>query len=181
MDWTLKSLLRVMRSGTHNDQLERLRRMGVIDKNNDLVSGSGAVKTHIEHTTMDDDNVSRGQLDIDTRLNELGKLENGWFEGDGCALSADGVAWVAVKLKDAEKSGMPRPYIYPTLDGGIQVEWSFHGAAEVSAEINLGTHNADLVGVHIKTGAVSDKRIDLDAPHGIDALIAFVNNHIPYS
>jgi hypothetical protein len=36
--WTRESLLNILSSGTLDERLDRLRRMGVIDKNNNLVS-----------------------------------------------------------------------------------------------------------------------------------------------
>lgn len=120
----------------------------------------------------------KAQLDVEKRLGELGKLAKGWLNGEGVPLDGAGVTWMADTLKAAEGSGLPRPYLYPTPEGGLQAEWSFHGA-EVSAEIDLATHQAELVGVHTKTGASSDKKINLGTTRGIDELVAFVNKYAP--
>jgi len=100
------------------------------------------------------------------------------LDGEGAVLDRDALLWVATTLKAAEHTGLPRPYLYPTPDGDLQAEWSFHGA-EVSAEINLTSHEARLVGVHTKTGASKDKMVPLDAPRGLSDFVNFVNLYAP--
>ena len=67
----------------------------------------------------------------ESRLLELCQLEDGWLDGEGLAMNAEtrDSAWEI--CKSVEKDGYPRPGIYPTPEGGIQLEWLLgepHGA-----------------------------------------------------
>jgi hypothetical protein len=60
------------------------------------------------------------------RLDELRALRDGWIEGEGLPPNAVVVArareiLVRLLVEDRE---LPRPKVYPTHDGGIQVEWT---------------------------------------------------------
>lgn len=133
---------------------------------------------HVAQVQYAENEALKEQLDIETRLRELGDLSDGWFDGKGVAFNPQELDWVAQTLRVAEASGLPRPYLYPTPDGDVQAEWSFLGA-EVSAEISLKSQDAHLVGVHTKTGASADRRIPLSSQRGLTDLVAFVNSYAP--
>lgn len=132
----------------------------------------------IDHVQYAEDEVLKERLDIEKRLQELGALGEGWFDGRGKAFDEASLAWVATTLKAAESTGLPRPYLYPTPEGAVQAEWSFVGA-EVSAEISLDSQEAHLVGVHTKTGAHDDRIIPLNTPRGMTDFVAFVTRFAP--
>lgn len=71
------------------------------------------------------------------RLNELSQLEDGWFDGEGLAPLADSMSW----LEEAwctHAAHLPEPYIYPTLEGGLSLEWDKPGNG-LTLELDLAT------------------------------------------
>lgn len=85
-------------------------------------------------------------------------------------LSKGGLAWLEAQLTCACIAGMPMPWIYPTDDGNVSLEWRF-GSWSPSLEVNvvhrLGQfHTCDVA----STDGDHDEReftdIDLHDPEG---------------
>lgn len=77
-------------------------------------------------------------LDIPARLNELRKLEDGWLDGEGLAPNDDALSRLAASFDRYYPRGLPLPHVYPTIEGGVQAEWSIQ-SNEVSLNVNLST------------------------------------------
>jgi hypothetical protein len=75
-------------------------------------------------------------LDIPSRLDEFARLEDGWLEGIGRAPDKHGLAWLAAEFERQYPDDLPRPYLYPMEDGGVQAEWVL-GDAEASLDIDI--------------------------------------------
>lgn len=116
--------------------------------------------------------------DVGARLAALATLAPGWLDGDGAAVDRAALEWLRERLGEAEEAGLPRPYLYPTLEGHVQAEWSFPGA-EVSALFDAEGKRASCVGVHTKSGAQRDADLQLDTPAGVAPLVAFVLGFTP--
>ena len=127
----------------------------------------------IEDVTYAEDEALKLQLDVDKQLEALAQLPDGWFNGEGAALDRPGLAWLAQVLKHAEAEGLRRPYLYPMPDGRLQAEWS-HPDAEVSAEIDVVAHTAEVSAVMVRNYATRDEVIDLADESGIEQLVNFV-------
>ena len=84
-------------------------------------------------------NIVEDPLDISLQLADIRTLEDGWLDGDGSAPSQSGVDWIESRLNRYLPADFPRPYLYPTAYGGIQVEWSIK-SNDVSLEIDLDSH-----------------------------------------
>lgn len=77
--------------------------------------------------------LSRTLGDAMRRLDELGQLEDGWLDGEGQGPNELNIILIKQRLQTlVEQFDVPIPYLYPTVDGGIQAEWSL-GSWEVSA------------------------------------------------
>ena len=108
---------------------------------------------------------------IGQRLEELKKLEDGWAdgmqpavqwgEGYGRAPSVSALDWLAGQFRSRYRSTLPHPYLYPTPEGGIQVEWSI-GSHEVSLEIDLEAYTAEWHSVNIETGKFNERGLNLN-------------------
>ena len=67
---------------------------------------------------------------LTARIEEIGRLEDGWLDGDGKAPKwaflqrAERAVWHIV-----EATGLDRPHVYPTPEGGLQAEWEVRGVA----------------------------------------------------
>jgi len=103
-----------------------------------IVQGIGRFNRHnriqsiesIEHISVLDAN------DVGARLDELRTLKHGWLDGKGQAPSQEGLDWLARHFAEQYPDDLPVPYLYPTAEGGVQVEWSLEGR-ELSLEIDL--------------------------------------------
>lgn len=115
----------------------------------------------VEHITPLD------PLDIETRLEELALLQDGWLDGKGRALDKASLIRLA-QLFDARFSAdLPLPHLYPTPEGGVQAEWTL-GSWEVSLEISLPDLAADYQAVHTATGETREQTLSLAAEDGAD-------------
>ena len=80
--------------------------------------------------------------DVPSSLYKLGKLKDGWLDGDGVALDHEGLKWLEKAFVDNYPDNLPLPYTYPTPDGDIQMEWIFSNI-EIELEVNLKSHRAE--------------------------------------
>lgn len=60
---------------------------------------------------------------VHARLNELAALKPGWLDGEGPALSPTVLATAAV-VAESTAQWAGNTSVYPTPDGGVQIEWS---------------------------------------------------------
>lgn len=119
----------------------------------------------------------RAALDVQARLHELALLSDGWFDGDGLKPSEAGLAWFSNSWTTHWPTGIPLPYLYPTLAGGLQLEWSF-ATASASIDIDLARRVAELMVSRTADGDVLDEGvIDLTAPEGWKTLADAVRRH----
>ncbi|MEW2042651.1 hypothetical protein AB0885_37535, partial [Streptomyces sp. NPDC005534] len=68
------------------------------------------------------------------RLSELHDLESGWLDGVGRQVSRKVLREVESLLLEFLDEQVQRPYIYPTEDGGVQLEWPY-AAGEVTLTV----------------------------------------------
>ena len=85
-------------------------------------------------------------LDVAAQLDDFRTLKDGWLNGDGVAPDHEGLDWLAnqfVRLYPSDD--LPLPYVYPTVEGGVNIEWDL-GGEEVSFEIDLSARNGEWCG-----------------------------------
>lgn len=99
--------------------------LGHFDKHDKLVSFES-----IEHISVLD------QLDVPSRLEELSMLEAGWLNGEGIGMKKEDLAWFAELFENNYNPALPLPYLYPTPQGGVQLEWTFENH-DISLNIDL--------------------------------------------
>lgn len=85
-------------------------------------------------------------------------------------LSKSGLAWLEAQLTRACIAGMPMPWIYPTPDGNVSLEWRF-GSRVPSLEVNvvhrLGQfHTCDVASTDGDHDERSYDDVDLHEPEG---------------
>ena len=91
-------------------------------------------------------------LDVTAQLDDLRNLRDGWADGTqtagdwgngyGKAPNHEALDWLDAKFAEEYPDGLPRPYIYPTPEGGVQMEWSI-GSYEAEIEVHLLDHTAE--------------------------------------
>jgi len=98
-----------------------------------------------------------------SRLDELRELKDGWLDGSGRSLNSTDLARFESLFAAQYSSELPRPFVYPTTEGGIQLEWT-SGSIEVSIEVELHTGKGQYHHLDLATGAAIDLSIDLHQP-----------------
>jgi hypothetical protein len=101
-------------------------------------------------------------LDVGARLDELGLLQNNWIEG-AKAPSRTGLNWFQHEFDQRFDGGLPSPHIYPTVSGGIQLEWS-DDDSEVTVEVNVATKKALWHLVSLDDEEDEERTLDLGLP-----------------
>lgn len=112
----------------------------------------------VEHVSLLD------PLDVPARLEEIALLKNGWLEGKGAAPPKEGLEWLSRTFASQYPDDLPLPYIYPTPEGGIQLEWTL-GTTDVSLEIDLIAHSAHWHAMDLPTEEESSRALRLDEPN----------------
>lgn len=74
--------------------------------------------------------------DYDARLRELARLTPGWLGGRGTTVSHAALAAARGMIQWVERERLPEPWIYPTEDGAVQLEWEQAGGIEVVVSAN---------------------------------------------
>ena len=78
--------------------------------------------------------------DIDQQVESLRAVSPGWANGEGEAINAEGLTWLHEALLTKISFGdATMPYLYPTEDGNVSVEWTI-GTTIADLEIDLHTH-----------------------------------------
>jgi len=90
----------------------------------------------VEHAALLD------PLDVPIRLQELAKLKDGWFDGEGKPLPEQGLAWFSGSFAANFDSELSLPYLYPTPEGMLRAEWTIRDW-EISMDVNLNTKSVE--------------------------------------
>ena len=102
-------------------------------------------------------------LAVASQLDDLRRMRDGWLDGEGVAPSHTGLSWLSERFGQYYFEGLPRPYIYPTLEGGVQAEWTL-GSREISLTVDFSSRNGEWSWVDIETGSNAEQDFDLDSP-----------------
>lgn len=62
-------------------------------------------------------------LDVSLRINNLLKLENNWYEGQGKSLNKEKLTIFGNYFNSYFNNNLPLPAIFPKINGDIQLEW----------------------------------------------------------
>lgn len=95
------------------------------------------------------------------RLEDLSHLRKGWFNGEGEALNSSAVQWFSQLFDQNYDSSLDLPYVYPTPDGNIQLEWSIE-KNEISMEVNLTEKTVEINLLNIQSKEEENKFFNLD-------------------
>lgn len=90
-------------------------------------------------------------LDIPAQLGDLRSMEDGWLDGEGRAPAPAFIDWLVEGFANHYPDAAEPPHLYPTVEGGVQAEWSLGGH-----EVSLRFHPRD------RTGEWHDLALDSD-------------------
>jgi hypothetical protein len=102
-------------------------------------------------------------LDVSVRLKNLSKLKDGWFNGEGKGFAKNSLEQLEGYFYNNYPQDQPLPAIFPTPNGDIQMEWSINDI-EISLEVNLITHDAELMTVDTKSGDSQVDKVNISVP-----------------
>ena len=110
-------------------------------------------------------------LDVPAQLDELRKLKDGWADGIqhpsdwgsgyGKAPSHEGLDWIGDALEREYPDDLPFPRIYPTPEGGVQMEWTL-GRFEAEIEVNLEDRVGEWLWIEVTSEEDGEAILNLD-------------------
>lgn len=103
-----------------------------------VISGIGIYSKNGKLTQIEsvDEFITLDPRDIGARLEEIAALRSGWHEGQGHAFPRARLKWLWSVLDTTYPDTLPLPYIYPTPNGELSLEWSENGH-EISLELDI--------------------------------------------
>ena len=119
--------------------------------------------------------VATAPLDVAAQLADLAQLEDGWFDGEGCAPDRESLAWLADRFERCWPRDLPLPYLFPTVEGGVQAEWSLP-PYEISLEVDLGMGTGEWHALNLETDAADTRTCGL----GSDAEWAWLAGRVAH-
>ena len=104
-------------------------------------------------------------LDIGSQLDDFRLLKSGWYDGEnGVPFHAQELDWLTATWEWLQPDSVALPYIYPTVSGEIQAEWSF-GHHEIVLKIDLKKHHGHWHYMNMESENNDEERtLDLDIP-----------------
>lgn len=99
---------------------------------------------------------------IKDKLNELKSLQTGWLDGEGKSLDHQALDRLAHNFAQYYPEDLPLPFVFPTIDGGVQFEWpTWKPTPEI--EIDLHTMHGQFT--------YDDIIVDLNSNEGWNELV----------
>lgn len=109
------------------------------------------------------------------RIDELRLLKPGWLDGRGEVPTPDQFSWLEGFFSHGYPSSLAAPLIFPTAEGGVQLEWTL-GAAEITLEVDLSSKQGELHSYDFSSEEEVFKPIDMGDPAGREELHAFIKD-----
>ncbi len=135
-----------------NGGIVMLQGIGRFNRNNRLQSIDS-----VEHISLLDAN------DVLVQLDELRSLENGWLDGEGVAPGKEGLDWLVGYFETYYSDELPVPCIYPTPEGGVQIEWALNGY-EITLAVNIDTRQGEFHALNMSNDDEIIKSLDFNKP-----------------
>lgn len=109
------------------------------------------------------------------QVEDLRRLTDGWLDGEGLAPDPGQLTRLADQFDAHYPDDAPHPYVYPTPDGNIQVEWTF-GAIEAEVVITLSSGAAAWSCLDTDTMALAEQDLDPNKPDHWQWLVDKLNS-----
>jgi hypothetical protein len=92
------------------------------------------------------------ELDVPARIDDLRLLKDGWMDGRGGRLSPEGLDWFVSSFQSEFTGDLPLPYVYPTEEGGLRLEWEV-ASLDLSVNIDLNAKTGVFHSLNCETDA----------------------------
>ena len=117
-------------------------------------------------------------LDVSLRINNLLKLENNWYEGQGKALNKEHLTKFENLFNSYFDNKLSLPAIFPKIDGNIQLEWK-KDTKNIIVDINLSSLSSDFFYYNDSNDSdEKEEKIALDNKEGWNSLNNLIETHI---
>lgn len=97
------------------------------------------------------------------RLDEFRDMRNGWLEGEGSAPSHAGLDWLVDRFTRHFPNEAPLPYVYPTVGGGIRMEWPQEDNVLI-LEADIEAHKGEWLRFSRSSEDCMERTLELDNP-----------------
>jgi hypothetical protein len=111
------------------------------------------------------------------RLDEMAILNDGWLNGEGFKLHSIGLSWFKSTWDKLWPKHVIEPYVYPTLDGSVSLEWDAKDIS-ICVEVNLSTRQAELIVQEDYLVLLENYEIDLTAIEAWEQMAQTVHGFI---
>lgn len=95
------------------------------------------------------------------QIENLKKLEDGWYDGYGKAPTIEGLQWLNDRLDIYLDMDLTTPAIFPSFEGGVHIEF-IENRNDISIDINLISKQASLSYLNLDTQEDDDVEYDLN-------------------
>lgn len=99
------------------------------------------------------------------RLDELGKLQPGWNSYGAPSISANARTTAYYLLRQLAGPNTPRPYLVPTSDGSVQIEWHTRGI-----DLEIRVLSSTRIGVCFEDSLSEDDPMELELEYDLTKL-----------
>ena len=157
------------------DELDHILKEGA-DQERLLVKGVGVYRyDELEYLMQVDDVSPLASLDVVAQLDELRHLKDGWGDGIqhpsgwgdgyGKAPRHDGLDWLAEIFAREYPYDLLLPRIYPTPEGGVQMEWRL-GQYDISLEVDFDNRAGEWNWVDLNSQEEGESALNMDNADG---------------
>ena len=153
------------------DDLNRILRESADDARLQVTATGVYRRDKLEHLMPVEDISALDQLDVVAQLDDLRHLKDGWADGMqnpsdwgngyGKAPSHQGLDWLSDRLEREYPDDLPLPRIYPTPEGGAQMEWTI-GSFDIGLEVNLEDRTGEWNWVDLNSRDEGETALNLD-------------------
>lgn len=110
------------------------------------------------------------------QTDKLRNLKDGWLDGKGFAPAHEQLVWLVLAFDNEYEFDLPKPYLYPTAEGGVQAEWSL-APHEITLEIDLAQKSGEWHSLNLDTMVGEEKTLDLSSAADWSWLNKFIRKH----
>lgn len=152
----------------------------------DTITSNTLAKSEVREATAKDISMDKSEaLAFRSQLDSMRHLEDGWADGisytpnkgkcETRAPSQSGLDWLAGALCSRYPEDLPKPYLYPTPEGGVQAEWTL-GNNEIVFEIDIDSHSAYWLWFDRTSDDDDERELDLDNAKVWEWLVAEIRS-----
>ena len=129
--------------------------------------------SYLEGQKTSNNNHSR----VKVRLAELGKLKAGWLDGKGIAPSQAALDTLAGVMDEFLSGVSESPRVFPTLEGGLQMEWFLQRRHHVTVEVHFDAKTGEIGIVDLETATDQTLKLDPDSSRDWRKVAQLIGQH----